>query len=316
MLPKISRYDFQYASSFSLTKFQGLAEDHSLILDLGNKAKNDQIHLFLRGWIFPTDASINTAMTQSDKYKVRPPCLQVINGKGEWQTVIPNMGFPMGRDKMVIADLSGKFLTPNDRRIRINTNMQIYWDQAFFTTGTVNAPVKMTDMVMTHATLGYRGYSSSYRKGGPYGPEWFDYDCTTGGQKWRDLTGNYTRYGDVLPLLQNGDDEYVIADGGDEISIDFDAQRLPALPKGWKRDFLIYSEGWVKDGDLNTANGQTVAPLPFHKMPSYPYSNITYPGDRAHRDYQRKYNTRKVNTANFRNALRNAGFPKPAKSAP
>jgi Flp pilus assembly protein TadD len=316
LLPKLSKYDFQYASSFSLTKFQGLAEDHSLILDLGNKAKNDNVRLFLRGWIFPTDASINTAMTQSDKYKVHPPCLQVINSKGEWQTVIPNMGFPMGRDKMVIADLSGKFLTPHDRRIRINTNMQIYWDQAFFTTGTVNSPVKMTDLVMTRATLGYRGYSSSYRKGGPYGPEWFDYDHTTGGQKWRDLTGNYTRYGDVLPLLQNGDDEYVIADGGDELSIDFDAQRLPALPKGWKRDFLIYSEGWVKDGDLNTANGQTVAPLPFHKMPSYPYSNVTYPDDKAHREYRQKYNTRKVNTADFRNALRNTDFSKPAKSAP
>ena len=210
----------------------------------------------------------------------------------------------MGRDKMVIANLSGKFLTGNDHRVRIRTNMQIYWDNIFYTTGSVKSPVKMTDMVMTKATLGYRGYSSSYRKGGPYGPEWFDYDHTTNGQKWRDLTGNYTRYGDVLPLLQQGDDQYIIADGGDEISIDFDEQRLPKLQKGWKRDFLIYSEGWVKDGDLNTAAGQTVAPLPFHKMPSYPYTNAAYPSDKAHRDYQQKYNTRKVSTADFRNALR------------
>jgi tetratricopeptide (TPR) repeat protein len=316
LLPKISKYDFQYAASFSLTKFQGLAEDHSLILDLGDKAKSDSLHLFLRGWIFPTDASINTAMAQSAKYRVHPPCLQVINSKGEWQTVIPNMGFPMGRDKMVIADLSGKFLTPNDRRVRINTNMQIYWDQLFFSAGSVKSPVKMTDMVMTGATLGYRGYSSSYRKGGPYGPEWFDYYHTTTGQKWRDLTGNYTRYGDVLPLLQQGDDKYIIADGGDEISIDFDAQRLPAIPKGWKRDFLIYSEGWVKDGDLNTANGQTVIPLPFHKMTSYPYHNGGYPNDAEHRAYQLKYNTRKVNTTDFRNALRNMGSSIPAKGAP
>lgn len=303
-LPKISSYDFQYASSFSLSKFQGLAEDHDLILDLGNKAKSDSVRLFLRGWIFPTDASINTAMTQSEKYKIHPPCLQVINSKGEWQTVIPNIGFPMGRDKMVIANLSGKFLTGNDHRVRIRTNMQIYWDNIFYTTGSVKSPVKMTDMVMTRATLGYRGYSSSSRKGGPYGPEWFDYDHTTNGQKWRDLTGNYTRYGDVLPLLKQGDDQYIIADGGDEISIDFDEQRLPKLQKGWKRDFLIYSEGWVKDGDLNTAAGQTVAPLPFHKMPSYPYTNAAYPNDKAHRDYQQKYNTRKVSTADFRNALR------------
>jgi tetratricopeptide (TPR) repeat protein len=303
-LSKISKYDFQYVSSFSAGKYQGVAENHALILDLGNKAKSDSLRLFLRGWIFPTDASINTAMAQSDKYRVHPPSLQVINNRGQWQTVIPNIGFPMGRDKMVIADLAGKFLTANDRRVRISTNMQIYWDQVFFTTGSVKSPVRMTDAVMTSATLDYRGYSKSYRKGGPYGPEWFDYEQPATGQKWRDLTGNYTRYGDVLPLLQQGDDEYVIADGGDEISIDFDARRLPAIPKGWKRDFLIYSEGWVKDGDLNTAAGQTVAPLPFHKMPSYPYNNAAYPDDAEHRAYEAKYNTRKVTTNDFKNALK------------
>ena len=34
--------------------------------------------------------------------------IQVINKKGEWETVIDNLGFPMGKDKTVIADLSGK----------------------------------------------------------------------------------------------------------------------------------------------------------------------------------------------------------------
>ncbi|HEY4195412.1 MAG TPA: hypothetical protein VGM63_07745, partial [Mucilaginibacter sp.] len=229
----------------------------------------------------------------------------VINKQGQWETVIPNLGFPMGRDKMVIANLSGKFLTRNDRRVRIRTNMQIYWDHIFFSTQNVQSPVRMNDLKMVDARLNFRGYSASYRKGGPYGPEWFDYDHTTKGQKWRDLTGNYTRYGDVLPLLQKADDQYIICDGGDEISIDFDAQALPKLPKGWKRDFLIYSEGWVKDGDLNTANGQTVAPLPFHSMPSYPYGkNVKYPSDREHREYQLKYNTRRVTTDDFRNALK------------
>ncbi len=314
LLPKISAYDFQYASNFSLGKFQGLTENHELILDLGSKANADSLFLFLRGWIFPTDASINTAVAQSDKFSVHPPSLQVINKKGEWETVIKNLGFPMGRDKMVIANLSGKFLTANDRRVKISTNMQIYWDQIFFSAGNVKAPVKMHELSMVGANLNYRGYSATYRKGGPFGPEWFDYYHITKGQKWRDLTGNYTRYGDVLPLLQKADDEYIIADGGDEISIDFDARQLPELPKGWKRDFLIYSEGWVKDGDLNTANGQTVAPLPFHKMPSYPYGkNVAYPADKKHREYQQKYNTRKVTTFDFKNALRSAGLGKKAK---
>jgi tetratricopeptide (TPR) repeat protein len=304
LLAKISTYDFRYVANFPLGKFQGLAKEHQLILDLGEKAKADKLFLFLRGWIFPTDASINTSLAQSDKYKQQPPYLQVMNKQGKWQTVISNIGFPMGKDKMVIADLSGKFLTANDRRVRIVTNMQIYWDEIFFSSGNAKAPVQVNDLPMTDARLAYRGYSASYRKGGPFGPHWFDYYNCTQGQQWRDLTGNYTRYGNVLPLLQHADDEYVIASSGDEVTIDFDATGLPALPKGWKRDFLIYSEGWVKDGDLNTAYGQTVAPLPFHSMPSYPYSgNIAYPYAR-HKEYLEKYNTRKVTTDDFKNALK------------
>jgi hypothetical protein len=228
-----------------------------------------------------------------------------MNKEGKWQTVIKDIGYPMGRDKMVIVDLRNKFLTPDDRRIRIRTTMQIYWDQIFFSTGKTNAPVKSTELKMVSANLDFRGYSESYRKGGPFGPEWVDYYNTSKGQKWRDLTGYYTRYGNVLPLLQEADDEYIICNGGDEVTMDFDAGKLPPLPKGWKRDFLIYSEGWVKDGDLNTAHGQTVAPLPFHAMPSYPYGkNAAYPNDKRHREYQQKYNTRKVTTDDFKNAIR------------
>jgi FG-GAP-like repeat/Tetratricopeptide repeat len=304
LLSRLSHYDFQYAAGFSAGKFQGLAEDHDLIIDLGDKARTtDSLRLFLRGWIFPTDASINVNMAQSAKYRVNSPSLQVINKRGEWQTVIPDMGFPMGRDKMVVTDLTGKFLTAGDRRIRIRTNMMIYWDQVFFSTGSDHAPVQLHDLDMTQATLGYRGFSASYRKGGPYGPEWFDFDNVTVGQRWRDLTGYYTRYGDVLPLLQKGDDEYIIANGGDEVTIDFKA--LPAPPAGWRRDFLIYSEGWVKDGDLNTAYGQTVAPLPFHGMPRYPYGpHVRYPQDEEHRKYQEQYNTRLVSPGTFRDALK------------
>ncbi|MCC7524147.1 MAG: VCBS repeat-containing protein [Chitinophagaceae bacterium] len=307
LLPKIKSYDFDYVSNFSLGKYQGVAEDHDLILDLGDKAvsENDSLYLFLRGWIFPSDASINTAMTQSSSVKSSAPSLQVLNKKGEWETVIKNIGFPMGKDKMVIVNLSGKFLTGHNRKVRIRTNMQIYWDEIFFTNRLSKAPVRMQDMVMTNARLAFRGYSASYRKGGPFGPHWFDFYQTTGGQKWRDLTGYYTKYGDVLPLLQQADDAYIIANSGDEITIDFDATKLPLLPKGWKRDFLIYSEGWVKDGDLNTAHGQTVEPLPFHNMPSYPYrSNIKYPANAKYNRYRQQYNTRLINTDAFKNALK------------
>lgn len=306
LLPELEAYDFNYVSNFSLGKYQGLAKEHDLILDLGSRAENDKkLHLFLRGWVMPTDASINASFTQSQHYKISPPALQVMNKAGEWQTVIKDMGYPMGRDKMVIADLSNKFLVPNDRRIRIVTNMQIYWDHIFFAIGEINTPVKTYETKMVKAELNYHGYSDTYRKQGPFGPFWLDYYTVSAGQKWRDLTGYYTRYGDVIPLLKNADDQYIIANSGDEVSIEFDAMSLPETARGWTRDFLIYSEGWVKDGDLNTVHGQTVEPLPFHNMPSYPYGKgFSYPKGKTFKAYMDTYNTRKITTDHFKNAIR------------
>jgi len=166
------------------------------------------------------------------------------------------------------------------------------------------APVRVTELVPTAADLHYRGFSRTFRKGGRYGPHWFDYSVVSPAPKWRDLTGNYTRFGDVLPLLLEADDMYEIKNAGDETTIEFDASVLPEVPEGWTRDFLIHSVGWVKDGDLNTAHGQEVEPLPFHGMSSYPYGpDESYPMDEAHQSYLKEYNTRKVDTREFSRAL-------------
>lgn len=69
----------------------------------------------------------------------------------------------------------------------------------------------------------------------------------------------------------------------------------------WTRDFIIYSEGWVKDGDMNTATGNTVLPLPFHGMTSYPYGpDEQYPIDSVHNIYNEIYNTRKITSDLFK----------------
>ena len=259
----------------------------------------------MNGWIFPTDASINVALSQSNKLKVIFPFVQVINNKGEWETVIDNLGFPMGKDKTVITDLSNKFLS-DDHRIRIRTNMEIYWDHIFFSGRISKTAVTSTILNPISSDLHYRGFSRTFKKGGRYGPHWFDYSDVGKNIKWRDLTGNYTRYGDVLPLLMESDNKYIISNAGDETTIKFDAKELPELKKGWKRDFLIHSVGWVKDGDINTAFGNTVLPLPFHGMDSYPPSeNDLYPKDTGLQKYHQEYNTRIVTMDDYRNSLKN-----------
>jgi len=113
---------------------------------------------------------------------------------------------------------------------------------------------------------------------------------------WKAHLGNYTRYGDVRELLLSTDDMYVITRNGDEMQIDFDARRLPALPKGWKRTWLVYADGFGKDMDINSARPETIGELPFHGMKSYPYSKgDAYPMSGKHLDYLERYNTRTVN---------------------
>ncbi len=304
VLSFIAEKDDKYLSDFKPDKYQGVTEMQELILDPGKLAGSGNLFLFLNGWIFPTDASINKAISQSGNLKVIRPYIQVIDRNGEWETVIEDLGFPMGKDKTVIADLSGKFLS-GDHRIRIRTNMEIYWDQIFFSDCLANAPVITSFLNPVSADLHYRGFSRSFRKGGRYGPHWFDYSVVDKNKKWRDLSGNYTRYGDVLPLLTESDNKYIISNAGDETSIKFDAKGLPELKKGWKRDFLIHSVGWVKDGDINTALGNTVLPLPFHGMTSYPPSaNDSYPKDTELQKYNLEYNTRVVTQDDYRNVLK------------
>jgi hypothetical protein len=199
-----------------------------------------------------------------------------------------------------VIDLAGKFPTA-DHHVRLRTNMQIYWDQAFVSRAPADNTVKVTTLAPMSADLHYRGFSKMYRKGGRYGPYWFAYDDVSKETPWRPITGDFTRFGDILPLLRNPDDMYVIMGPGDEATIQFDAASATSLPAGWKRDFLLYTDGWIKDSDLNTAFGTTVGPLPYHGVKAYPYARTdAYPTDARHQRYLSEYNTRVVKTVSPR----------------
>ena len=289
----LKAFDYRYAVEHTPGPYQGVVEPHAIVLDLGDVPNDAPVTLFLSGWIFPTDTSINVALFQNPEISPSFPSVAVKDETGKWKTVIDMIGLPAGKNKTITVDLTGKFLS-DDRRVRVETDMQIYWDAAFFTVGTQNVPIEMTTLNPDSADLHYRGFSEMYRPN-PHAPHLFDYQKVTTEAQWRDLAGYYTRYGDVNPLLQEVDDMYVILNAGDEITVEFDASRLPELKSGWVRDFILYSDGWDKDGDINTLTSQTVEPLPFHGMSAYPYPNDEhYPDSEAHRRYQLEYNTRRV----------------------
>lgn len=293
VLKALKAPDYHYAFEHSPGPYQGVVASHAITLDLGDVSNDAPLTLYLNGWIFPTDTSINVALSQNRALIPSFPSVTVKDKTGNWKKVMEMTGIPAGKNKTITIDLTGIFLS-DDRQVRISTDMQIYWDAAFFTVGKQNVPMNIKELNPDSADLHYRGFSEMYRPN-PHAPHLFNYQKLTTTPQWRDLAGYYTRYGDVKPLLQEVDDMYVILNAGDEITVEFDASRLPPLKKGWKRDFILYSDGWDKDGDINTLTSQTVEPLPFHGMSSYPYPNTEhYPDDEEHQRYRLEYNTRRV----------------------
>lgn len=290
VLPLLQKRDGTYPT-FKCSSYEGVAETHWLTLDLGNLSQAQHIMLYLTGWIYWANSSVAIAISQNNQ--IEPLCayLQVKDQKGNWVTVLDSIGLPTSKGATVPINLTGKFLT-DDYQVRIVTNLCLYWDEIFFTSDDEFGPLEVTELFPAKADLHFRGYSELTRDS--LGFEEFDYYKVQSKGSFNQHKGRYTRYGDVLELLMTPDDKYVIMGTGDELTIQFDATKVPSLREGWSRDFLFYANGWVKDGDLNTKHSLTVEPLPFHGMSGYPYkSDESYPYDAAHISYIEKYNTRK-----------------------
>jgi hypothetical protein len=292
ILPLIKEVDRRYPEDFEKLKFKGYAEEHAITLDLGDVKNARRVLLLMTAWIDYADSTSNKAATQAG-VGITPPYLQVKNARGEWQTVIPQMGFPAGLPKTMTVDLTGKFLC-DDSQVRIVTSMRIYWDQILIDVSGGDFTTRVTKLDPLRAELRWRGFPREYSPDGRK-PQIYDYSVIEPLAPWKAHLGNYTRFGDVRELLLAPDDMYVITRSGDEMQIDFDARRLPALSKGWKRTFLVYADGFGKDMDINSARPETIGELPFHGMKSYPHSlTDRYPITKRHQDYLLRYNTRTV----------------------
>ena len=303
--------DGQYLDTFGRGQYQGVTRDHYVEIDLGNDAPTDgPLWLIARGWLHPSDSSINVAIAQGNHEQPRPLSLEVPGPHGRWVVARPNLGFPAGRNKICLIDLTGIFRPGMPHKLRLRTNLEIYWDQIQWARGLVGSPLKITRLSATTADLHYRGFST-INQANPSSPEIPDYNHLAGtAQRWRDLSGYYTRYGDVRELLGAIDDRYVIMNAGDELSLRFPEQ--PPPPPGWVRDYVIAGDGWIKDGDYNSTYSETVQPLPHHARTLYDTAPDKLEDEWVYRrfpnDWQ-TYQTRYVTDDAFRNALRNEIAP-------
>jgi Tfp pilus assembly protein PilF len=302
----VSRLDEKYLDTFGRGAYQGVTRDHYVEIELGDGATTDgPLYLIAQGWMHPTDSSINVAISQGEGVRAHPLSLEVPDGRGGWVVAEANLGFPAGRRKICLFDLSKVFRPNTPRRVRLRTNLEIFWDSFEWAEGLPDTDLRTKRLSPEVADLHYRGYSVINRPD-ESSPEVPDYNrLAASKQIWRDLIGYYTRFGDVRELLARADDRYVIMNAGDEMRFRFTAPPLP--PAGWVRDFIIIGDGWIKDGDYNSTFSKTVLPLPYHDKQEY----TTPPGRledewvyrRSPSDWQ-TYHTRYVTPEVFQNALR------------
>ncbi len=299
--------DGKALASFGRGQYQGITRDHYLEVDLGEDApKSGPLYLIAQGSIHDTESSVNVAITQGNRWRAHGLSLEVPDGHGGWVTAQDNLGFPAGRKKTILFDLTNVFRPGTPRRVRIRTNLEIYWDAIHWAQGAPDAHLKTVTLNPSVADLHYRGYSVMHMPGAARAPEVPDYNQIEGTkQRWRDLIGYYTRYGDVRELVNHIDDRYVIVNSGDELSLHFAEQ--PPPPAGWVRDFVIVGDGWIKDGDYNSTFSKTVLPLPYHAKNEYTTRPSRLEDEwvyQQHPDDWQNFHTRYVTPDVFKKALR------------
>jgi tetratricopeptide (TPR) repeat protein len=289
-LDRLSRRDHKFASGFTaMPPYDGFANLHALTLDLGEVKADAPLRLLMTGYVDYFSATSLYAAWQAGMKEI-PPYVEAQLPDGSWQRISGDAGFPAGLERTIVMDLTGK-LPAGTRRIRLMTNLQIYWDQVLIDQSR-DAEARTAEVPLSFATLHFRGYPLQI-EGVSDGDLNYDYNRVSLTGPFQHERGSYTRKGDVTELLKGIDDRFAIFGSGEEIAAEFDVTKLPSLPPHWKRDYFFYADGFVKDMDWWDASPFTVAQMPFHGMSSYPYpQEEKYPDDADSLEYQLNWNDR------------------------
>jgi Flp pilus assembly protein TadD len=291
VLDELSLRDHEFASGFKPLPYDGFASLHALTLDLGHLTPGAPLRLLMTGYVNYFSATSLYAAWQG---RVKPisPCVEAQLPNGTWWRIPGEAGFPAGLERTIVVDLTGK-LPAGTRRIRLMTNLQIYWDRVLIDNH-VEGEFRATELPLDFATEQFRGYPEQIEGASP-GDLNYDYNRVSLTGPFQRERGSYTHFGDVTPLLKSADNRYAIFGSGEEIAAEFDAAKLPALPPHWKRDYFFYANGYVKDMDWWDASPFTVAQLPFHSMTVYPYpASEEFPTSAAALKYRLNWNDRFV----------------------
>jgi Tfp pilus assembly protein PilF len=305
VLAEVSARDDRHLDFAGRGRYQGVTREHYIELELPEDApRNGGLWLVGQGWVHPTDSSINVALGQGRHSPPSGLSLQVADSRGRFTLVRSGLGFPAGKDKTVLIDLTGLFPETGPRIVRLGTNLEIFWDRLGWAVARPDVTLSPRRLDVKTADLRFRGFSVTEQKDTST-PERPQYALEGVAARWRDLEGFHTRFGDVRELLTAVDDRYVIMNAGDELRLAFAEVGPP--PRGFVRDFVLVGDGWEKDGDYNTVASRTVLPLPTHRSAKYVRGTGRLEDDpvyKRHRADFERYHTRYVSPDAARDALR------------
>src|SRR5205085_4150206 len=158
----VSAIDGRYLDRAGRGKYQGITNDHWVEAELPHDAPTKgPVYLIARGWLHPSDSSINVAIAQGSHPGPMPLMLEVPDGNGGWKETGPPLGFPAGKNKTCVIRLDGNAGFGSGepgvpRRFRLRTNMEIFWDYLGFARGLDPSLAKLQRPEPQSAELRYR----------------------------------------------------------------------------------------------------------------------------------------------------------------
>lgn len=254
------------------TRFLGLVDEQQLTMNFSGSLQG-KYHLIMNGWVEYGYSQTMFAAWQAGKSAHAPSIEYFYNG--EWITLLKEFGYPAGMPRMASVPLN---LPVPTQKLRITTNMEIYFDELSLFKSIDAENVIKQDLKLKSAELSQLGFPerSNNSQRVP------SYDYTNINPFWdtRYMSGAYTRLGDITELLESQDNALAIIGAGESIELTFSDDLDPIYP-GYNRYYILKFKGWAKDMDILTQNGDTLKPIPFD-------GKIT---ERA-KNLNRKYNTR------------------------
>ncbi len=240
-----------------------LAEEQVLLLEFDRPldAFAGQPILVADGWVeYPYSQTMFASWQAGASY--RAPSLEARDADGNWHMLLEQFGYPAGMPRRMSVDLPE--LPPGSIALRLRGNMEVYWDRIAIAYAEPLSELKRTELTLAKAHMARSGF-----------PRWtyaaqrrplLDYNQRVPFKDTRHMAGFYTRFGPAMALVAATDDAVAVIGPGEELHLEYRAEE-PPLAEGWKRYHVLETNGWAKDMDLFTRDGETVGPMPSSGKP-------------------------------------------------